>query len=111
MTRPKQAKSKAKQPGRPPRRLTFEELPQVPTVKQVANFLGKHETTVYEWIARGEFPPAVRTKGRKVISKAKLAEWLGIPYQMGQLGQPGQRQGGGADGQTATEEHRTQVHA
>lgn len=76
-----QVKNKPKPRGRPPRRLTFEELPQVPSVRQVASFLGKHETTVYEWIAKGEFPPAVRTKGRKVISKAKLAEWLGIPYQ------------------------------
>lgn len=98
MTRTAQAKSKTKQFGRPPRRLTFEELPQVPTVKQVASFLGRNPCTIYEMIQRGEFPPAVRTKGRKVISKAKLAEWLGIPYQ-----------GGGAGG-PKPEERRTPVH-
>lgn len=66
--------------GRPPKRLTFEDLPQVPTVQQVASFLGVNQNTIYEQIKRGQFPAAISIGRRRIISKAKLAEWMGIPY-------------------------------
>lgn len=51
-------------------------LPEVLTVRQVADFLGVAENSVYGAIRREELP-AVRLGRRVLVSRSALARWLG----------------------------------
>ena len=44
------------------------------TVKELANFLGVAEITVYKWSARG-FIPYYRFGRKKMFSREKVMEW------------------------------------
>lgn len=57
-----------------PRQITDAELPDRPTVRQVAAWLGKSSNTIYLWAREGEIP--VKRVGRSYLfDKAALLEW------------------------------------
>jgi excisionase family DNA binding protein len=51
------------------------DLPEVLSVRQVADFLGVAENSVYGSIRRGELP-AVNVGRRVLVSKVALSRWL-----------------------------------
>ncbi len=56
------------------RQITDEQLPDRPTVDEVALWLRKSRNTIYLWCAKGEIPHT--TAGRsKIFSKSALIEW------------------------------------
>ncbi|MGE5554034.1 MAG: helix-turn-helix domain-containing protein [Betaproteobacteria bacterium] len=73
----------AGKPGRPRKRPTFDELPEIMKVQDAARYLGVAASTVYEAVRRGEFP-ALRLGQRVVISRWQLAAVLGVPQREGE---------------------------
>ena len=47
------------------------------TLKQTCQLLQLHPQTIYVWRKNGEFPPAIRIGGRKLLwLEADLLDWL-----------------------------------
>ncbi len=65
-------------PGRPRKRLLFDELPEVMDVPDVAKFLDVAPSTLYERIHAGQFP-ALKLGRRIKISRWQLGAALGLP--------------------------------
>lgn len=57
---------------------SLDDLPEVLTVRQVADYLRVAENSVYSSIRRGEVP-SVRLGRRVLVSKAALGRWLDSP--------------------------------
>ena len=47
------------------------------TLKQTCELLQVHPQTIYNWRKNGEFPPAIKIGGRKLLwLEADLLDWL-----------------------------------
>lgn len=58
--------------------MSLDELPQLPTIAQIAPVIGVEKSTLYAWIKAGAFPEAIvrNINGTMRVSKLDLIDWL-----------------------------------
>ena len=49
---------------------------EVLTISQLAQYLGRHRTTVWRWVRDGEFPPGVEIGGTRYWVRAAVHDHL-----------------------------------